>query len=151
MKRTFFNKIKTFLAGVAIIALASCSDIASDVNEAKNDSGANGDKVTVTFNMTTPSRSALPTVDLTSYNYKVKYRLNSPGDTVLDYSESSVFTGNSNISLTLSTGIFDFELNAYRSSDTNCSTAILTGTASPITVDASTGPISVVMKAAETL
>lgn len=140
MKTTVFKTFKTILLVGTAVLLASCSDILS--NDA--DSNKSGGKTTVTFDFSTASRTALPSVNLTSYKYKVHYKLSTESA----YTVSSAFDADSAIALSLPAGTYDFEVNAYADTDTVFSSPILTGSVTEKEISASSNTVSVVLKAA---
>ena len=142
MKALFFKNIKRFVSAVALLALASCANITSNPEDSK--SSASGEKIAVTFDFSSKSRTALPTVNLSEYKYKIQYKLHADSD----YTTSSAFTGNSGISLSLTAGTYDFIVNAYDSSDTSFATPILTGSVDEKAISSSSKSVSVTLNAA---
>ena len=140
MKTTFFKALKTILLVGAAVLLASCSDL--DLHDAASNNG--GKKTIVTFDFSTASRTALPSVNLTSYKYKVHYKLSTESA----YTVSSAFDADSAIALSLPAGTYDFEVIAYATTDTDFSSPILTGSVTAKEISASSSTVSVVLKAA---
>lgn len=143
MKAHFFKNLTRLVSAAAILVFASCANILSNSDDSK--SSSSGEKIAVTFDFSTPSRSAMPSVDLSGYKYKIQYKLHADSD----YTTSSAFTGNASISLSLEAGTYDFVVNAYASSDTSFATPILKGSATEQAISASSHAVSVVLKAAE--
>ncbi|WP_407428976.1 hypothetical protein [Treponema sp.] len=129
-----------FVLTALFFTFLSCTNILTDDSKS---SSANADKVSVSFNFSSVNRTALPSVDLTNYVYIVQYKLSSE----TEYTISSAFSGNNNISLSLAAGTYDFTVNAYNSSDTSFSTPVLTGSSTGKAISSSSNTVSIVLSA----
>lgn len=139
MKKGIFKTIKAFALGVAALALASCGNLFDDSDSSGN-ALASGEKAAVTFNFAAPSRTALPSVKLSSYTYTITATDSNSKTTTLATKQSLT---NDTLTASIDAGTYTFTATAY-SGDM----AVLTGTSSETTISSSNTSVSITLKAA---
>lgn len=138
MKKGIFKTIKAFALGAAALALASCGNLFDDSDSSGNVL-ASGEKTAVTFNFAAPSRTALPSVTLSSYTYTITATDSNSKTTTLATKQSLT---NDTLTASIDAGTYTFTATAY-SGDT----AVLTGTSSETTISSSNTSVSITLKA----